>query len=88
LQFCGRAYFGFPLWEGFDALALTLPVILWLIRAMRDIPPADAARRALQMVDRNYGFNRVLGMKRQRWSLAMMRRRDELSRLVAWYSQW
>ena len=32
LQFCGAASFGLPFWEGFEALALTLPLILWAAR--------------------------------------------------------
>jgi len=35
LQFCGAAAFGLSFWEGFQSLALTLPVILWVKRAFR-----------------------------------------------------
>jgi lysine-N-methylase len=87
LQFCGPAYFGFPFWEGFEALALTLPVIFWLRRVFRDLPDDEAIVRATGMVDRNYAFNRLLGMLRQRFALRLLTRRGELSKLIAWYSR-
>jgi lysine-N-methylase len=87
LQFCGASYYGFPFWEGLEALALTLPVILWLTRLLRDLPRDEAVVRAIGMVDRNYGFNPVLGMRRQRLSLRLLTRRRELERLIAWYSR-
>jgi lysine-N-methylase len=87
LQFCGAAYFGFPFWEGFEALALTLPVIFWLRRVLRDLPPEEAVVRAIGMVDRNYGFNRLLGMRRQRLGLKILTRQGELDKLITWYSR-
>src|SRR5208282_5838126 len=32
VHFCGRAFYGLPLIEGFQSLALLFPVILWLGR--------------------------------------------------------
>ncbi len=87
LQFCGSGHFGFPFWEGFQALALTLPVILWLTRALNQAYPEDAVIRAIGMADRNYGFNRVLGMRRQRIALSLLARDRNLARLIGWYSR-
>jgi lysine-N-methylase len=87
LQFCGSAHFGFSFWEGFHALALTLPVVLWLTRAMEERPIEEAVIRAIGIVDRNFGFNRVLGLRRQRLALALLCQGDELSRLIGWYSR-
>jgi lysine-N-methylase len=87
LQFCGAAYFSLPFWEGFEALALTLPVVFWLRRLLRDLPPEEAVVRAVGMVDRNYGFNRLLGMRRQRLGLKILTRRGDLDKLIAWYSR-
>ena len=86
LQFCGASYFAFPFWDGFEALALTLPVILWLVRVLGG-PPAEAVVRAINMVDRNYGFNRILGLRRQRFALRLLSRRGDLERLIAWYGR-
>lgn len=87
LQFCGAASFGLPFWEGLDALALTLPVILWVSRLYRDIPREEAVTRALTIVDDHFGFNRVLATLRQRLSFQILARRGELARLIAWYSR-
>jgi lysine-N-methylase len=87
LQFCGSAHFGFGFWEGFQDLALTLPVILWLVRALKDLPGDEAVARAIGIVDRNYGFNRVLATRRHRLAMSVMCRGDELERLINWYSR-
>jgi lysine-N-methylase len=87
LQFCGATSFGFPLWAGFEALAVTYPVILWVARTYTDRPRAEAIMQALTIVDDHVGFNRVLSRLRQRLSFRILARTDELSRLIAWYSR-
>ncbi len=87
LQFCGAASFGMSFWEGFEHLALTLPLLLWVARAMRPLPAEEAVTRALSIVDDHFGFNRVLGTLRQRLSFKILARRGEIARLIAWYSR-
>jgi lysine-N-methylase len=87
LQFCGPAYFGLSFWEGFEALAATLPIILWTTRAFDRLPPAEAVTRALSIVDDHFGFNRVLATWRQRLSFRILASRGELPRLIAWYAR-
>jgi lysine-N-methylase len=87
LQFCGPTHFGYPFWDGVQALALTLPVLLWLYRVLENFPGEEAAVRAIGMVDNNFGFNPLLGMMRQRLSLGILARRSELEKLIAWYSR-
>jgi lysine-N-methylase len=87
LQFCGAASFGMPLWAGFEALAVTYPVILWVARTFTDRPRAEAVMQALTIVDDHVGFNRVLAKTRQRLSFRILARSGELSRLIAWYSR-
>ncbi|MBV9122352.1 MAG: YkgJ family cysteine cluster protein [Planctomycetes bacterium] len=87
LQFFGPTNFGMPFWEGLAALFLTLPVLLALLRAFRELPREEAALRALGMVDLHFGFNRLLGSRRQRLSLAILLRWGELEKLTAWYSR-
>jgi lysine-N-methylase len=87
LQFCGPAYFGVPFWEGLEALAITLPTLLWVSRAFTSLPRGEAITRALSIVDDHFGFNRVLGTARQRLSFRILARRGELTRLIAWYSR-
>ena len=47
VQFCGAACFGMPFWEGFELLALTYPLLLWVLRMYCDIPRDEAIMKAL-----------------------------------------
>jgi lysine-N-methylase len=87
MQFCGPTYFNIGFWEGVEALALTYPVTMWLRRVFGNLPPIEAVRQALSIMDDHYGFNRVLGTLRQRFSFGILARRGELDRLIAWYSR-
>lgn len=87
LQFCGAAAYGFAFWEGLEALALTLPVILWLSRVLPADSRAEAVTQAVSIVDENFGFNPILGMRRQRLGLRLLARRGELEQLIAWYAR-
>ncbi|MFN4261766.1 MAG: YkgJ family cysteine cluster protein [Gemmataceae bacterium] len=87
LQFCGPIHYGWSFWDGLEALALTLPAIGWLSRAWPKVPRREAVTRALRIVDNNFGFNPLLGGRRQRLSLAILRYRDELTRLVGYYGR-
>lgn len=87
LQFCGPTNFGLSFWDGLDSLALTLPMILWITRTLADLPPQQAVIRAVGMVDNNFGFNRLLGTRRQRLGLKILAHRGELEKLIAWYGR-
>jgi lysine-N-methylase len=87
LQFCGPSQFGLSFWDGVEALALTLPVVLWLARAFRDLPRDEAVRQAVSIVDNHFGFNPLLGSARQRLGLRILARNGELERLIGWYSR-
>jgi lysine-N-methylase len=87
LQFCGGGNFGLPFWEGLELLAVTFPVVLWVARALGDVPPVEALTRALTIVDNHFGFNRVLRSRRQRVGLRLLAGTGELSRLIAWYGR-
>ncbi len=87
LQFCGGTFYDLSFWDGFEALALTLPVIYWLMRGFQEHGPSEAAYRAISVVDEHFGFNPFLGKFRQRLGTRILAFRQELDRLVAWYSQ-
>jgi lysine-N-methylase len=87
LQFCGAPCFGMSFWSGFEALALTYPVLMWVRRTFAKDSPEEAVTKALSIVDDHFGFNRVLGSLRQRFSFRLLARRSELSRLIAWYTR-
>jgi lysine-N-methylase len=87
MQFCGPASFGLPFWEGLEGLAVTLPLILWVMRLFREVPREEAAVKALTIIDDHFGFNLLLGSRRMRLAFGTLARRGELARLIAWYSR-
>jgi lysine-N-methylase len=86
-QFCGAHSFGLSFREGIESLATTLPVILWMMRIFRDMPPEASAIRAIGIVDDHFGYNPILASRRLRWALNLLARRGELARLIAWYGR-
>jgi lysine-N-methylase len=87
LQFFGAAHFGFGFWEGVEALCLTFPIVLWVSRALGQMPRNEALALAISMVDHNFGYNPALGSSRHRLSLRILGRRRELEKLTSWYSR-
>ena len=89
LQFCGRANFRLPVWDGLESLVLTFPVMMWLSRVLTagGVPRELAVEKAVKIVDDNFGFNPLLGSYKQRTVVGLIRSKDELPRLVAWYGR-
>ena len=92
LQFCGRAFFGFGLIEGFRSLALVFPSMLWLARLMaaadgRDrLETADVAK-AIELADHYHGYTPQFNRFQYRWQIAMLAHTGDISRAIAWYSR-
>ncbi len=86
LQFCGPPNFELPLWAGLDSLVLTLPMILWLARALA-VAPVPAAHQAILLVDHHFGGNPILGSRLIRFFLRTLAERGEVEKLIAWYSR-
>ncbi|MFV0443692.1 MAG: YkgJ family cysteine cluster protein [Planctomycetaceae bacterium] len=92
MHFCGRAYYGVPLIEGFRSLALVLPVTLWLARWLSVSRGAsglssDDVADALAMADHHHGYSPVLGTFGARGRLRTLQRLGDIPRLVAWYGR-
>jgi lysine-N-methylase len=87
LQFFGSSCFGLPFWDGLEALAATLPPLLWLARAFEQRSRDEAVTLAIQLVDDHFGYNRVLASSRYRWMIGTLAEHGELARLIAWYSK-
>lgn len=86
-QFFGPTNFNMGFWEGLETLLLTYPATMWLSRAFRDRPREQAVSQALRIVDDNFGYNRLLGTRRQRLSTQLLASRGELAKLIAWYAR-
>lgn len=86
LHFCGKAYYGEPLIEGFYSLALLLPIILWIARWLalaegRSGLSAGEIARAIAIADHNHGYAPNLGAFGSRWRVRLLAHRDDISRL-------
>ena len=88
VQFAGSPNFGLGVWDGLESLAFTFPAMMWLARVFATGRPRGAAvLEGLRAVDDNFGFNKLLGMSRQKFALRLLAGRGELARLVAWYGR-
>jgi lysine-N-methylase len=92
LHFCGPAYYGFGLIDGFSSLALTLPAILWLSRwsaagaGRLSLTDADVAQ-AIRTVDYHHGYSQKLSTAAARRRLHMLAQRDDIARLCCHYAR-
>ncbi|MEE3366071.1 MAG: YkgJ family cysteine cluster protein [Planctomycetota bacterium] len=92
LQFCGRAFFGFGLIEGFRSLALVFPSMLWLARFMaaadgRDQLETGDVAKAIELADHYHGYTPQFNRFQYRWQIAMMAHRGDICRAIDWYSR-
>ncbi|MBI3866749.1 MAG: YkgJ family cysteine cluster protein [Planctomycetia bacterium] len=92
LHFCGRAYYNVPLIEGFQSLALVVPVVMWLARWLaagqgRKQLVVDDALRALNIADHHHGYSPAFGHGGFRGRVRLLARLDDISKLAAWYSR-
>ncbi len=85
LQFCGPANFDLPLCAGLESLILTFPMILWMRRALPEMPVVAGTQLAIQLVDDHFGGDPMLGFPHIQYLLSTMAQRGELEKLVAWY---
>lgn len=86
-QFFGPTNFNAGFWDGLDSLLLTFPAAMWLSRMFRDRPREQAVTQALRIVDDNFGYNKLLGTRRQKTATRILATRGELTKLIAWYSR-
>ncbi len=92
LHFCGRAYYNVPLVEGFQSLALVVPVVLWLARWLaagrgRQQLDFDDVSRAMSIADHHHGYSPVFGQSGFRGRVRLLARTDDISKLAAWYGR-
>lgn len=92
LHFCGPAYYGVPLVEGFRSLALIVPVVFWLARwlaagAGRKRLETDDVARALEIADHHHGYSPAFGQSSFRGRVRLLARLEDIAKLVAWYGR-
>ena len=91
MAFCGPAFYGLPVIEGFARLALVYPITMYLARWIacadgRSNISGKDAQKAMTIVDHHHGYSPAMGMrnfrKRAQWLIA----HDEVSRLAMHYA--
>ena len=91
MHFCGRAFYGKPLIEGFHHLALLYPVIIWLARwqaaaeQRAGLSELDV-ERSISVVDHHHGYSPILASAWSRQRVRLLAHRDDISRLCAAYA--
>ncbi len=91
MHFCGRAYYGVPMVEGFDSLALVYPVVLWIARwlalsAGHDQLTTDDIVQALTIADHNHGYTPAGGTWTFRSRVRTLSRLGDIPKLCVKYS--
>lgn len=92
MHFCGAAYYCVPFVEGFQSLALIVPVTLWMARWLavsagrRHIETQDIAR-ALAIADHHHGYSPAFGQANFRGRVRLLAKLDDIARLTAWYGR-
>jgi lysine-N-methylase len=91
LHFCGRAFYGLPLIEGFQNLALLFPVIIWLARWRAAAEERSSLseldiERAISLADRHHGYSPILAGAWSRRRVRLLAQRDGISGLCGAYA--
>lgn len=86
-QFCGRSNHGMSLVDGFEALALTLPILLWIRRLESDGSTRQTLAKAMSIVDDHFGYNKMLGSPVYRIMTRILGSRSEIDKLIRWYGK-
>jgi lysine-N-methylase len=92
VHFCGLAYYGIPLVEGFRSLALIYPSILWLARwlaAARDQSTleTDDIARALSIADHYHAYAPSFGSRNFRRRVRLLAHAGDIAKLCTWYNR-
>ena len=92
LHFCGPAYYGVPLVEGFQSLALIFPATMWIARWLaasqnRTQLTVDDVSHALTISDHHHGYSPIFGSFGFRRRVRTLAQMSEIPRLIRWYSQ-
>lgn len=92
LHYCGAAYYGVPVVEGFWSLALVMPVVCWVARWRaasqdRDRLTAEDVVWALTIVDHQHGYSEAFGSWGFRRRVRNLAATGDLQKLIVWYQQ-
>lgn len=92
LHFCGPAFYGLPLVEGFQDLALILPATMWIARWLaasqeRSQLTAQDVGQALAIADHHHGYSPSFATAGFRRRVRILAQLDEIPKLIRWYAR-
>lgn len=92
LHFCGPAFYGLPLIEGFQGLALIFPATMWIARWLaasqdRQALTLDDVARALAISDRHHGYSPSFATAGFRSRVRVLSQLGEIPKLIRWYTR-
>jgi len=91
LHFCGPAFYGWPLTDGFQALALVFPAVLYLARWLaasndRGELTTDDVAQAMTIADHHHGYSPLFGSRPFRRRLRMLAATGDIPKLCVRYA--
>ena len=92
LHFCGPAYYGIPLVEGFRSLVLIVAAMSWIAKWLaasdgRSEWTTEDLSKAMTIADHHHGYSPVFGSSGFRRRVNMFARTDDLTRLLLWHTR-
>ncbi len=92
LHFCGPAYYGIPLVEGFRSLVLIVAAMSWIAKWLaasdgRSEWTTEDLSKAMAIADHHHGYSPVFGSSGFRRRVNMFARTDDLTRLLLWHTR-
>ena len=92
LHFCGPAYYGIPLVEGFRSLVLIVAAMCWIAKWLaasdgRSQWTTEDLSKAMTIADHHHGYSPVFGSGGFRRRVNMFAKTDELTRILLWHAR-
>jgi lysine-N-methylase len=90
MAFCGAAFYGLPVAEGFQSLMLMYPVIMYIARWLaagegRQRMDIGDVERAMTIADHHHGYSPAMGSRNFRRRVRWLVQHGELAKLAGWY---
>jgi lysine-N-methylase len=92
MHFCGPAYYGIPLVEGFRSLVLVISAMCWIAKWLaasdgRSTWTTEDLSKAMSIADHHHGYSPVFGSGGFRRRFNMLAKTDDLTRVLLWYAR-
>jgi lysine-N-methylase len=92
LHFCGPAYYGVSLVEGFRSLALLFPATMWIARWLaasqnKTQLTQENVSQALTISDHHHGYSPIFGSFGFRKRVRTLAQMGAIPKLIQWYAQ-